>query len=288
MRAKRRAAPLINPAPPGPAGGQYRPLTAAQVEQIYRASLRMLAEIGLGDAPPALLERALARGAQQNDRGRLCYPQALVEDIIAGACKTFVLHGRDPQHSFEAGGGRVYFGTGGAAVQTLDLDSQRYRPSTLGDLADFTRLADTLTNVAWFTRCCVATDVADVFALDVNTAYCLMQYTQKPVGTSFTLGAHVDPIVDLFDAVAGGTGRFAERPFLQGARQPDHLAAALRRRRLRGDAGVYPPRRADQRHHRRDVGGRPRRRRWPACWRRRSPKRLRRWSWSTCSRPATR
>ena len=41
------------------------------------------------------------------------------------------------------GGDRVFFGTGGAVVQTLDLDSGVYRPSTLADLHDFTRLQDT-------------------------------------------------------------------------------------------------------------------------------------------------
>ncbi len=220
MIAKRRAAPATNPAPPGPAGGQYRPLTDKQIEQIYATSLRMLAELGMGEAPAQLVERACERGAEINDLGRLCYPRAMVEDIIAGACKSFVFHGRDPKHSFEVGGERVYFGTGGAAVQTLDLDTHVYRPSTLADLADFTRLVDTLPNVAWFTRCCVATDVPDVFELDLNTAYCLMQYTQKPVGTSFTLGAHVDPIVDLFDAVAGGTGKFAEAPFCKAHISP--------------------------------------------------------------------
>ncbi len=220
MIAKRRAAPAINPAPPGPAGGQYRPLTDKQIGRIYSTSLRMLAELGLGQAPPQLVERACERGAEINDLGRLCYPRSMVEDIIAGACKSFTLHGRDPKHTFEVGGERVYFGTGGAAVQTLDLDTHVYRPSTLADLADFTRLVDTLPNVAWFTRCCVATDVPGIFELDVNTAYCLMQYTQKPVGTSFTLGAHVDPIVDLFDAVAGGEGKFAEAPFCKAHISP--------------------------------------------------------------------
>ncbi len=220
MVAKRRAGPAVNPAPPGAAGGQYRPLADKQIEQIYDTSLRMLAELGMGEAPPKLVERARERGAEINDLGRLCYPPAMVEDIIAGACRSFTFHGRDPKHTFEVGGERVYFGTGGAAVQTLDLDTHVYRPSTLADLADFTRLVDTLPNVAWFTRCCVATDVPGIFELDVNTAYCLMQYTQKPVGTSFTLGAHVDPIVDLFDAVAGGEGKFAEAPFCKAHISP--------------------------------------------------------------------
>ena len=220
MLAKRSKPPAVNPAPPGPVGGQYRPLSESQVEQIYATALRMLAELGMGDAPPALRERALECGATINSLGRVCFSSAMVEDIIDGACESFVLHGRDERHSFEVGGEHVYFGTGGAAVQTLDLDSHLYRPSTLADLEAFTRLADCLQNIAWFTRCCVATDVADIFELDVNTAYTLMRGTQKPVGTSFTIGAHVDPIVDLFDAVAGGAGKFAQKPFCQAHISP--------------------------------------------------------------------
>ena len=216
----RRKPPAINPAPPGAVGGQYRPLNDTQLRQIYDTSLRMLAELGMGEAPPKLVEQALARGATQNQLGRLCFSRDLVEDIIDGACKSFVLHGRDHRHSFEVGGDRVYFGTGGAAVQTLDLDSHVYRPSTLADLQDFTRLADRLQNIAWFTRCCVATDVPNILDLDINTAYCLMRGTQKPVGTSITLGENVDPVVDLFDEVAGGAGRFAEKPFCKAHISP--------------------------------------------------------------------
>jgi len=220
MLAKRSKPPAINPAPAGPTGGQYRPLTRTQLEQIYATSMRMLAELGMGDAPPALVEQALKCGASINDLGRLCFSQDMVEDIIDRACKSFVLHGRDEKYSFEVGGDRVYFGTGGAAVQTLDLDSHIYRPSTLQDLFDFTRLVDTLPNISWFTRCCVATDIPDIFELDVNTAYCLMRGTQKPVGTNFTIGEHVDPIVDMFDQVAGGSGKFAEKPFCKAHISP--------------------------------------------------------------------
>ena len=220
MLAKRSKPPAINPAPPGAIGGQYKPLTNDQVKQIYDTSLRMLAELGMGDAPQALTEQALKCGATINELGRLCFSPTMVENIIDGACKSFVFHGRNPNHTFEVGGDRVYFGTGGAAVQTLDLDSHIYRPSTLEDLYAFTRLADTLPNISWFTRCCVATDVPDIFELDVNTAYCLMRGTQKPVGTNFTLGEHVDPIVDMFDWIAGGQGKFAEKPFCKAHISP--------------------------------------------------------------------
>jgi trimethylamine--corrinoid protein Co-methyltransferase len=220
MLAKRNKPPAINPAPAGPIGGQYRPLTDLQVKLIYDTSLRMLAELGMGDAPPLLVKQALKCGATLNDLGRLCFSPAMIEDIIDGACKSFVFHGRDDKHTFEVGGDQVYFGTGGAAVQALDLDTHIYRPSTLEDLAAFTRLADTLPNISWFTRCCVATDVPDIFELDMNTAYCLMRYTQKPVGTNFTIGEHVDPIVDMFDLIAGGEGKFAEKPFCKAHISP--------------------------------------------------------------------
>ena len=220
MLAKRSKPPAINPAPPGPVGGQYKPLTDQQIQQIYATSLRMLAELGMGDAPQTLTDQALKCGATLNEMGRLCFSPAMVEDIIDGACKSFVLHGRDPQVSFEVGGNQVYFGTGGAAVQTLDLDNHVYRSSTLKDLYDFTRLADTLPNISWFTRCCVATDVPDIFELDINTAYALLRGTNKPVGTSFTIGEHVDPIVDMFDWIAGGEGKFAQQPFCKAHISP--------------------------------------------------------------------
>ncbi len=220
MHAKRAQAPAINPAPPGPTGGQYQPLSEHDMQQIYQTALRILAEIGMGEVPAALMQKALAQGAQQNAAGRLCYPVSMVEDVIAGACRSFMLYGRDPKHDFEISDKQVRFGTGGAAVQTLDLDTHTYRAATLRDLYDFTRLADALTNVSWFTRCCVATDVADISDLDINTAYALLRGTTKPVGTSFTVASSVDPIIDMFDLALGGEGTFRARPFCKAHISP--------------------------------------------------------------------
>lgn len=213
--AKRAAPPRVNPAPPGQIGGQYRPMTNADMAAIYQTALRLLAELGMGEVPDRLWQDLLAAGAEDLGHSRIGLPNALVENCIATAAKTFTLHGRDPKRSIEVGGDRVYFGTGGAAVNTLDLETRLYRPSTLADLHDFTRLQDTLDNVAWFTRCCIATDVADNRDLDINTAYALIKNTTKPVATAFTLAEHVAPIVQMLDIAAGGVGEFAKRPFLK-------------------------------------------------------------------------
>lgn len=215
-RVAKRAVPVaVNPAAPGQIGGQYRPLTQADCQAIYDTALRLLAELGMGEVPTRLWDDLIAAGCIDLGGNRIGMPNALVEDIIDKAAKKFPLHGRDPNRSIEVGGNKVYFGTGGAAVNTLDRDTGQYRPSTLNDLHDFTRLQDALDNVAWFTRCCIATDVPDMLDLDVNTAYALMRGTTKPVATAFTIADHVDPIVHLFDIAAGGIGEFAKRPFVK-------------------------------------------------------------------------
>ena len=161
-RLKQRSAPtVVNPAPPGQIGGMYRPLNEKDMQDIYATALRLLSDLGMGEVPDRLWDDLVTAGARDLGNGRIGLPQSLVEDIITGAAKRFTLYGCDPERSIEIGGDNVYFGTGGAAVNTLDLDSGLYRPSTLRDLHDFTRLQDTLDNVAWFTRCCIATDVPD-------------------------------------------------------------------------------------------------------------------------------
>ncbi|WP_109312492.1 trimethylamine methyltransferase family protein [Ruegeria sp. AU67] len=218
--AQRAAKPVVDPCPPGQKGGAYKPLSQREIEQIYDTALQLLERLGMGNVPDRLAADLKAAGAQAGQQDRLLFPREMVQRAIDTAPKSFVLHGRDENRSIEVGGDRVYFGTGGAAVQTLDIDSGLYRPSTLADLHDFTRLQDTLANVSWFTRCCVATDVPDVFDLDVNTAYALVRNTTKPVATSFTLAEHVGPIVEILDILAGGPGEFAKRPFLKAHISP--------------------------------------------------------------------
>jgi len=198
---------------PGPAGGSYRPLTDTEVDRVCDAALDVLANIGVADPVPRMLSAALEAGAVLNDSGRICFPHQVMNTIIAGAAKDFMLYGRDPRHDLDVSGDRVHFGTGGAAISVFDHRTDRYRPSTLVDLYDFTRLADQLPQVHWFTRCVIATDLPDPYDLDVNTAYCLLAGTTKHMGTAITVPDNVAPVVEMFDMAAGGPGSFAERPF---------------------------------------------------------------------------
>ena len=190
------------------------PLSQPEVERVHRSALDVLAQIGMANPTPRIREAAMRAGCTLTDAGRLLYPRTLIEDILASAAKEFTVHARNPEFAFEARSGTVNFCTGGAAVTMLDLDSQTYRPSTLADLYDLSRVCDTLENIQWVTRPVVATDIVDQFELDANTVYACAAGTKKHIASSFAAGEHVHRLIPMLDALSGCPGGFAERPFL--------------------------------------------------------------------------
>ncbi|HIN17674.1 MAG TPA: hypothetical protein EYM68_07205, partial [Gammaproteobacteria bacterium] len=135
------------PVKPGQRGGRYQPLTEIEIQQIHHAVLDVLAEIGLANAIPSCIERVVGAGGKLSSEGRLLFPRALIEDIIAGAAKDIVLHGQDPRHDLLLSDGRFYFGTAGAAVHMVDLETRTYRDSTLADLYNAARIVDAMEHI---------------------------------------------------------------------------------------------------------------------------------------------
>jgi len=211
--AARRDGPARPVVWPGLDGGQFRPLSARAMERIHETALDILATIGMADPIPATRDRALAAGCHVNAHGRLCFPRALVEDAIAAAPRRFPLFARDPARDREVGGDAVYFATAGEAVQMIDADDRRFRPSTIEDLYDCFRLADRLEHIHHVGQMVVATDLVDQRQHDLSVAYAGLCGTSKSFGFSLATAAHVDAVVALFDAALGADGAFVRRPF---------------------------------------------------------------------------
>ncbi len=150
-RAARHRLREANNAPkavgPGLKGGSYWPLSDRDLARFHETALDVLERIGIGDPLPELIALAEAKGCWLNDEGRICFPRAFVEDVIAGACHEFTIHGRDPAYDIALGGDRVHFATAGEAVTIYDPKTRSYRPSTLLDLYDTARLVDRLDNI---------------------------------------------------------------------------------------------------------------------------------------------
>jgi trimethylamine--corrinoid protein Co-methyltransferase len=212
-RAMRKSGPKGGAVHPGLPGGTYRPLSDHDMERIHAAALDVLEKLGLGEPIQEVLDVALPRGCWLNDRGRLCFPRALVEDVLAGACRSYPAYCVSPEHDLEIGGTRVNFSTAGEAIKVLDFSSGEYRPSTLLDLYDFARLVDRLEHVHSFGQTVVATDMPDRLTSDFNVAYACLAGTQKSFGVSIENVEHHAKLIGFFDTFLGGEGKFVERPF---------------------------------------------------------------------------
>ena len=211
-----RAGPLpdnLKPVRPGLEGGRYRPLSDADVLQIHRTALRLLAEVGLADAPPSGVEILTRAGCTVSDRGRLLFPKALVEDTLAKAARHFVLHGQDPRHDMQPWGKKVYFGTAGAAVNIVDPETG-YRESRIRDLYDIGRIVDVMEHIHFFQRAVVPRDIPDPFEMDFNTCYASVLSTTKHVGSSWVHPDHCKASLEMLHMIAGGEQKWRERPFV--------------------------------------------------------------------------
>lgn len=197
---------------PGLQGGQYQPLTGEQIQEIHRASLELLEQVGIQVANEEALALYRQGGARiEGQRVRLTPP--IVEAALASAPTEFVLAGRQPGQDVVLQGKRVYAGTGGSPSMVLDPLADRVRPATLQDLADLVWLADALPHCDFVVIPVTPTDVPEKH-LAVNRFYTSLVHTTKHVmgGVSSVEGAR--QVIELASLVAGGQEALRERPFV--------------------------------------------------------------------------
>ncbi len=199
---------------PGMSGGKYKPLSDRDMQRIHETALTLLETVGLGDAIDSCIEALTAKGCWMDDRGRLCFPRALIEDTLANCARDFTLFARDEKHDMQPSGNRAYFGTGGAAVHIVEPKTREYRDSLLIDIYDCARLVDTCDNIHYFQRPVVARDMESPRDLDINTLYACLAGTSKHVGTSMVEASHVEESLEILHLVAGGEDKWRARPFV--------------------------------------------------------------------------
>ena len=146
-RRPRRAAPGLNQVPWRRLVNPFRPLeilSADEVEAIHRASLQILAEIGVEVLGDRTLEAFAAAGATV-DRltRRVRVDPDHVEALIATAPSTFELHARNPERNVIFGGNHLVFASVGGPAFVNDLDRGR-RAGNFADFVDYVRLVGAL------------------------------------------------------------------------------------------------------------------------------------------------
>ncbi|GAB4578350.1 MAG: trimethylamine methyltransferase family protein [Anaerolineales bacterium] len=195
-------------------GESYKPLSEHDIEQIHHTALKVLENIGIANPIPELLDAIDGKGCIVGDDGRLKFPCALMEDIIAHAPKQIHYYAPNPKNDITITGSQLIFSTSGECITILDFHTRTYRPSTLVDLYDAARLVDQLEHIHTFGQPFIASEYSEnLFLHNINIAYAELAGTEKPFHLGMGVAAHIKPIISLFDLYAGGEGEFLKRPF---------------------------------------------------------------------------
>ena len=196
----------------GLVGGQYKPLTDEEVRRIHEASLAVLERTGVRvDEPEAL---ALFKEAGANVReNRVRLSQSLVEDAIDQAASKVVLAGRDPQHDLILEDARVHIGTGGAALQVLDLETGEIRKALLSDVGDMARIVDALDNIHFFLIPIYPTDLPED-QVEISKYYASLANTTKHVQAGAYTLRGIRDVVAMCERIAGSPEALRARPIV--------------------------------------------------------------------------
>jgi trimethylamine--corrinoid protein Co-methyltransferase len=117
------------------------------VEKIHRASLKILAEIGVNFLLPEAREILREAGAEvEPGSDRVRFDPALIEERIRTAPSAFTLHARNPEHTLEMGKNWISFAVVASTPNVTDLERGR-RAGSFDDYCDLLRLGQSL-NIA--------------------------------------------------------------------------------------------------------------------------------------------
>ena len=196
-----------------PKGVRYKPLRDHEIERIHHTALDVLEKIGVADPIPELLEVAIDNGCFLDPAGRLRFSRSLIEDVIEKSPRGGQRQS-DSQGNEHPTGTSVSFSTSGESISILDFNTRKYRPSTLLDLYDVTRLSDQLEHIHAVGQPFIASEYSEnCFIHDINTAYAQRAGTQKDFSIGVNTVGNVEPLIKLLDMFAGGEGKFLEDPF---------------------------------------------------------------------------
>jgi trimethylamine--corrinoid protein Co-methyltransferase len=196
----------------GVSGGHYKPLTDEEIERIHETSMRVFEDVGLevnNKAAQHLFQEAGAR--VKGDR--VTVPHDLVMELVGRAPSAVNLHGRDARYDLTLEQKKVHLGTGGTALNMLDIHTAQKRPATVRDMAELARLCDALDHIHFFMLPIYPDGVPQAEA-DVNRFVpALLNTTKHVMGGVYSVEG-IRKVVKIAELMAGSLEALRERPFI--------------------------------------------------------------------------
>ena len=129
-------------------GGQYKLLSEGQIDDLHKATMEVLSEVGMKIKHNEALDLLKGNGCDVDyDSQIVKIPENVLMKFVKMAPSEFSMCGRDPKYDIAINSSDDVYSLGGAgALNYLDLDGNHV-PSTMEALRDFIRLEDTLENL---------------------------------------------------------------------------------------------------------------------------------------------
>ncbi|MDO5116546.1 MAG: trimethylamine methyltransferase family protein [Synergistaceae bacterium] len=195
-------------------GGFYTPLTDDGVAQIHNTSMDVFERVGIKIAYKPVLELWRKAGAEIDEEKMIArIDRNIVAKCVETAPKEITLCGRDSRHDLVLSGTRTYMGTGGTALNILDLYTGERRPTTIRDVAAAARVVDACDDIEFFVITCFPCELQKP-VVDVNRFYAAINNTSKHVmGGVYTVDG-VRKLARMAELIAGSKDAFKARPFM--------------------------------------------------------------------------
>lgn len=195
-------------------GGLLNFLDDEQKERIHQKTLDVLSEVGVKVENKQALELFDDKGADVDYEEELVkLPPGLVEEAIDLAPSKVILYGREDKHNLELGGTNVHLGTGGTAVNVLDMETEEQRKATSKDVANTAKLVQNLDNIDFFVVPVFPDDVGKEGADEARFFNALKNTTKHIMGGVYTLEGQ-KKVVDAAVKIAGSEEALKEKPFI--------------------------------------------------------------------------
>ena len=129
---------------------RFEVLNQTELDQIHRASMEILAEVGLKVPWMPARDRFSDKGAiVDDDAASVRIPESLVQWALDQAPKEFKLYGSDPEFQLQIGGAQespVFAGLG-TPLSVVDLDTREVRKATKADMLEHIILVNACQNI---------------------------------------------------------------------------------------------------------------------------------------------
>jgi trimethylamine--corrinoid protein Co-methyltransferase len=195
-------------------GGQYRPLSEANVKSIHEASVRLMTDPGIRVTSEEALKIFSAKGASVDFQDQIVkIPRSMLEDAIRTAPSSILLCGRDERNDLALEESVVSFGTGGTVLNVLDLETGAKRPSQIRDIWDIARLIDALDHIHFLVIPTYPTEIS-AEEVDINRFYGSIANTSKHIMGGVYTKKGIQDVIKISEMIAGGPEKLRQRPFI--------------------------------------------------------------------------